>query len=205
MATAIRQDTGHTEIYSDQFTKELRKSRTLRIALKDCMRSASSTSVFLFSVIETLFNDSENALFRNVNWSQVSKTDRFQGFVQEFVKDTEEYRNKQLERLAGLSEVIKTHLKGATKGKRNVDEIAEKIVEKASQPLEVIRSLRTLADYISYVEKVSTEDQFNQKKIKRQLTNLQSRISDLQSKSKLEELPYIIENKFTIFFLVRRL
>ena len=92
------------------FQNEVNKSKTLRVALKKCVREASSTSVFLYSLFENLFFGGSINLFQNVHWSNVSKTDEFQAWTHGFIKSSQDFRDGQLKSFEKLRPILSRFL-----------------------------------------------------------------------------------------------
>lgn len=164
-----------------QFSNEVRRSKTLRIAVKKCAREASSTSVFLYSLFESMFCGGSTTLFQNVHWSNVSKTDEFQNWAQSFVSSSRDYRKAQIDAFEKLRPVLSKFLiKGGTVSSDDLEGIEARIVDQCTEPKKIVTGLRDFADMVSFLENI-TDDTFHSKKIKRQLTNLQSRINQLEN------------------------
>jgi hypothetical protein len=166
------------------FERETKKSKTLRVGIKKCIVAASSTSVFLFSLIESFFCDSDTKVFKNVNWSNVAKTPIFQNWVNNFLKDSIEFREKVLDEFAKLNDVICKNLRSDTTfSQSDMEDMSLSILKKSTEPPKMVKSMRLLADVMSHFESVSG-DNFHSKAIERKMTNLQIRIDELESKAK---------------------
>lgn len=160
------------EIKFTQFKNQIRRSKTLRIALKKCTREASSTSVFLYSLFDTMFCGGSSKLFQNVHWSNVSKTDEFQSWTANFVRASRQFRNEQIQAFAKLRPVLSKFLiKGGKVTNDDLEGIEAKMIDKCTEPKKVVGGLREFADMISFLENI-TDDAFHSLKIKRQLANL---------------------------------
>jgi len=166
----------------ENFEKEMKKSKTLRIAMKTCLNAASSTSVFLFSLIEAFFCDRDTKLFKNVKWSNVAKTEEFKKWVDNFLKESIEFRERQIEEFGKLTTTISKNLRDKMNFDENeMEDMSLAIIKKSTDPGKMVSVLRNMADVISHLEGVN--DTFHSKKIERRMTNLQIRIDDLQSKN----------------------
>lgn len=166
----------------ENFTHQLKKSKTLRISIKKCLRASSSTSVFLFSLIEALFAEKNTHLFRNVRWSNVAKSDEFQSWTQNFIDASAKFREEQIEEFSKLKDILSQNLRGDSEfTEEDMAQLERNVVGRSTDPNQVVNSLRSLADSISELEGI-TNDDFNMKRMQRKLTNLHSRIEDLQSK-----------------------
>lgn len=171
---------------TERFLTEMKRSKTLRISIKKCLNAASSTSVFLFSLIEALFCESEAKLFKNVKWSDVSKSEEFQSWIENFINESVRFRENQIEQFSNLKGVLSSHLRNDQEfTEEDMSKLGENVIERATNPEKVVGCLRTLADSISELEGVQNDD-FNTKLMTRKLTNLHNRIEDLQSKLKFK-------------------
>lgn len=165
------------------FLKEIKKSKTLRIAIKKCLMASSSTSIFLFSLIESLFSQEEDNLFRRVKWSNVAKTEEFQSWVENFINESTKFRDTQIEEFGKLKNIIsKNFTEGDEPIEGNITKLGEKLMRRTTIPNEIVVSLRAMADSISELEGLR-DDSFSKKKMERKITNLHNRIEELQSKN----------------------
>jgi hypothetical protein len=168
-------------MFAKNFEAEMNKSKTLRICIKHCIRSASSTSVFLYSLVEALFCEKDTKLFRNVRWSKVAKTEEFQLWAESFMKDCVDFRLKQINLFSTLTGIISDNLRsGGIYAKEDMQQLSEKVIERSTKKDNIVCSLRNLADMISYIENVAN-DEFHSKNIVYKLTHLQTRIGELES------------------------
>lgn len=166
----------------ENLTHQLKKSKTLRVSIKKCLRASSSTTVFLYSLIEALFAEKNTKLFRNVRWSNVAKSEEFQKWTENFIEASIKFREQQIEEFSKLKDVLSKNLrKDAKFTQDDMIQLEKNVVNRSTDPNEVVNSLRNLADSISELEGI-TNDDFNMKRMQRKLTNLHSRIEDLQSK-----------------------
>lgn len=164
-----------------QFIKDMKKSKTFRIAVKKCLKASSSTSVFLYSLIETLFSESNTKLFRNISWSNVSKSPEFQTWVENFINESAKFRENQIEEFSKLKKVLSENLRNEQEfTKIDMKELGAEVLERATNPKKVVTCLRSLADSISELEEIQN-DKFKTKRLERKFTNLQNRIEELQS------------------------
>ena len=162
------------------FQAQINNSKTLRIALKQCTREASCTTVFLQSLFDSMFCGGSTKLFENVHWSNVSKTDEFQLWTQTFVKASKVFRKSQIDAFGKLRPVLSRFLiKGGEISTEDLEGIEKKILKNTTEPKSVVQGLRDFADMVSFLENI-TDDEFHSRKIKRQLTNLQTRINSLE-------------------------
>ena len=164
----------------EAFLKSLHKSKTLRIAVKTCLRSAASTSIFLFSLLEAMFFKKGTKVFNNVKWSSVAKSPEFQNWVDNFASESALFRQKQIQEFSKLNSIFAANLKNSAEfEKEDMHSISAEIIKRSTDPKQVVSGLRDLAELVGRVEHV--EDGFQKQKIQRKMTNLQSRIDNLQS------------------------
>jgi len=170
------------QIFAKNFEAEMNKSKTLRISIKHCIRSASSTSVFLYSLVEALFCEKDTKLFKNVRWSKVAKTEKFQLWAEGFMKDCVDFRDRQISSFGTLTNIISENLRGGgIYAEEDMKELSQKVIERSTKKEKIVGSLRNLADMISYIENVAN-DEFHSEKIVHKLTHLHTRIGELESK-----------------------
>ena len=67
--------------------------------------------------------------------------------------------------------------------------IEAKIFDRCTEPKNVVSGLREFADLISFLEQIN-DDEFHTTKLRRQLTNLQQRIDQLQKEN--EQFAHVV-------------
>lgn len=164
------------------FEIELEKCATFKSQMRQCLASAAGNAIFLYNVIDNLFL-AEDCLFKEkVDWIGVSKTDEFKNWVSDFVDQGTKIRNLLVESLPSLLLIVTDKMKSGEKvSEEKLTGLNDLITRSTIDKSKLCSNLRNLADVVAEIENVS-DDNFTKYKIERQLTNLQTRIKELEGK-----------------------
>lgn len=106
------------------------------------------------------------------------------------MKSSQEFRDSQIKAFEKLRPILSKFLvKGKNISDDDMELIEAKIFDRCTEPKNVVNGLREFADMISFLEHIQ-DDEFHTAKMKRQLTNLQSRIDQLQKEN--EQFAHVV-------------
>lgn len=162
---------------ADQFNKLFEDAPLLKPFTEVLMKSIGGSACLVYNVYKSVLTGAGCSIFKSINWKTCSRDPKLKEFGRRVIKANEAIRDITVELVDDLKNILGDHLTQKTYFDK---EDAKQYVEGLEEQYNRVGSIcDTLIEITGVIDLVSGK---NNARFKKQLTNLQTRIEDLESK-----------------------